>query len=282
MIQKKLVFTTVIFLILGISGLFAQYEFMHRDGGSYRSGFMGSPISSFNFRAPNIVVFSHSWQEGWESHNTTRTGTYSIEHEYGVPFLNINWEDGASVRYLMLADENMMVLYTGNTEPEWNLIWIPYYAEMGWGHPTLISDVTASSTLREGHVLYAATPERLGLHINRVWAVEGGVGERLFIMPGTQAWRLSISIGYVHFSRPYLFQQNSRPKKIRIFDAIDETIFFDMELRDTPNFQTINFSSIERAYIIGSIGLIIEILEIYPGTRFNHMCINSIVGWWSQ
>jgi hypothetical protein len=68
-------------------------------------------------------------------------------------------------------------------------------------------------------------------------------------------------------------------------NANDEAQFFDVELRDTPNFQPISltYRHPEGGWAeFSSREIIIEILEIFPGTRYNHMCINSILGWWSQ
>ena len=104
----------------------------------------------------------------------------------------------------------------------------------------------------------------------------------MFIDVGYVNFPVFISIGYVHYTRPYLFKANSRPKIIRIFNANDETRFYDLELLDTPNFQRISF---DFNYLLRGEGLnwastqdiIIEILEIRPGFRYNHMCINSII-----
>jgi len=273
--QRKFVFI-IVFLILALSKLSAQYEFMHRSG-SFIDGF-GSR-NSFRFSTPNRV--SHGYWNPNLQRDNTRTGIYHITHEYNVPFLNITWDDGGSVRYLMLANENVMMLYSGNTYPAWNLWWLSSYAEMMLsGDAIRMHSVRASATLTEGHLVYAATPERLGPHINRVWAVEGGVGERLYIHPGSQTWRLLISGGYVHFSRPYLFQHNARPRRIQVSSMNDETQFFEMELQDTPNFQGFTFSS--NGIFDQHLGIIIEILEVFPGSRYNHLCINSIMGLWSQ
>ena len=93
-----------------------------------------------------------------------------------------------------------------------------------------------------------------------------------------------LSIGYVHFTRPYLFQANSRPKRLRILQGHNHTQYFEVELEDTPHYQTINIPTTEDwGWWVWDHGLVIEILEIRPGFRYNHMCINSIMwiidGW---
>jgi len=205
-----------------------------------------------------------------------KSGTYRIVYEYGVPFIHFEWNAHTSPRtlgerYLILRNERFILLYNSNTEPVFRA-----FADHSWGDIYPLSSVRASSTLTHGGIHFAASPDRFGTHINRVWAVEGGVGERLYIVLDSVRWEGSIflSIGYVHYSRPYLFQANSRPKRLRILDPRNEARFFEVELEDTPHFQTILFGQ--------SWGwtttFIIEILEIYPGVRYNHMCINSIMG----
>ena len=273
--QKKCFLGFVFFSFLSISTLFAQYDFMHtsRFSGAWEHpGFI--PVSPhyvlqphvvFEFRAPNKV------ESTFAVANIQRFGTYSIVHEYGVPFISFYWDDGTQECFLMLINEYMMVLYKDNTMPVF--VGLRYYDTR---HRPFYR-ITASSTLREGHIVYAATPERLGFHINRVWAVEGGIGEKLFVSRSRPIqFALMFSIGYVHFSRPYLFQHNSRPKRVRISSIQDETRYIEHEFKDTPNFQLIQGNSIMDAWwMLDEIK--IEILEIFPGTRFNHMCINSII-----
>jgi len=262
---------TFLFIVFGLSNLSAQYDFMQRTNGDFWAG-MGSGMT-LSFSAPNRASFYSHARGG-------RSGTYSIEHEYGIPFLHLNWDDGTFSRYLMLVNEDIIALYADNTEPSWKAGW-SYFGNGSTGRAfPIMGSITASSSLRWGNIHFAATAERLGLHINRVWAVEGGVGERLYItLPNQFAGSLFISSGYVHFSRPYLFQANARPKRIRITSARNETEFFEVELCDTPNFQTISFDA-------NGMGehenIILEILEIYSGTRYNHMAINSILGSFSQ
>ena len=228
----------------------------------------------FWFSAPNRVSV-YNLPGGWPRRNPLpelrKTGTYRIAYEYGVPFIHFDWDAHTSPRtignrFLILRNEHFMLLYNSNTEPTFHAL-----HGRGWNVPFPLDSVWASATLTEGHLHFAATPERLGTHINRVWAVEGGVGERLYIDAGSR--RLLLSIGYVHYTRPYLFQANARPKRLRISDARDETQYIEVYLEDTPHYQTINVGVDWRWYG----GLVIEILEIRLGSRYNHLCINSIM-----
>jgi len=275
------------FVIASFACLSAQDDFAHINGiwvgaGPNRGG--------FEFGESNRVAFTSAVSRNGIWVVPSKSGIYRIDLEYNVPFLIIYWDDGTSERYLMLINERFMVLYNNNTEPVFFLHrpWI-----FGRGNSmggmvsfSLIESVTASSSLVHGGIHFAATRERLGTHINRVWAVEGGIGERLFARVSPVCNYLYISIGYVHFTRPYLFKANSRPKRIRISNAHDETRFFELELADTPNYQRISglrggileFTEVMRyGVLMTTQDIIIEILEVRPGFRYNHMCINSLM-----
>jgi len=222
---------------------------------------------TFWFSAPNRVsVYNSIWSE---RSDLRKSGTYRFAYEYGTPFIHFYWDAHTSPRtirerFLILRNEHFMFLYNDNTNPA-------FRARHGFLEPVPVHSVRASSTLTLGHLHFAATPDRLGAHINRVWAAEGGVGERLYI-ERVANWPLVMSIGYVHYSRPYLFKANARPKRIRIASAHNEARFFEVELEDTPHYQTIHLS--ERGL---PNSIIIEILEIRPGFRYNHMCVNSVM-----
>ena len=252
------------FLLISISTLPAQYDFIHNGSWIHLAD---SDLPSFRFRVPNQVEFITGYGA------QRKSGSYSIDHEYSVSFLNVFWDDGTSERYLMLINEDFIVLYDSNTEPAFFLI----NSNNGWQNYSLTHRISASSTLTEGKLHFDATKERLGTRINSVWAVEGGVNERLYVNANVDlSSHIFISIGYVHYTTPSLFEANARPKRIRIFNANNETMFFEYELNDTPNYQYID---LDRSWFPDGYNgnIIIEILEVYPGIQYNHMCINSIL-----
>ena len=218
---------------------------------------------SYYFREQNIVE-----RTIWAYETFRITGTYKIEHDHGVPFINFYWENSPEERFLLLGTEYFIALYSDNSEPEFfgynNNRYVNGHRLLRSNSITQVASLTTSSTLIEEDIYYYGTPERLGTHINRVWAVNGGIGEKLFIeLPSLSLPIIFISTGYVHFSRPYLYLYNSRPKKISINGV-------EFELEDTPNYQIIRG--------VSPWGIMeIEVLEIYPGTRYDHMCINSIL-----
>jgi hypothetical protein len=91
----------------------------------------------------------------------------------------------------------------------------------------------------------------------------------------------------VSYNKPYLFKYNSRPRKIRI--SYEGEIAKTIELLDTPNFQEIltlwPYPQYESSYPDKNLwekDLWIEIIDVYPGTRYNDTCINFLVWFYIQ
>jgi hypothetical protein len=135
-------------------------------------------------------------------------------------------------------------------------------------------EVSASSFLIEGQTEYS--PENLKqLNGAQPW-VEGvpgqGIGETISVSgfnAGRTPHTIIISIGFVDFNRPYLYEYNSRPSTIRIW-LNDSNDFMDVELNDSPDPQIINLSQEVDSFKI-------EILQVYPGTKWEDTCINFIM-----
>jgi hypothetical protein len=282
--MKKFI-VSLCLLALSVFAFSNEYALMHKGDWESRTIYRGRVVSLeiWRFQAPNTVEFRQ-----FISSDTLKTGTYIISYVQGVPYLTFHWETGASQRYLMLFNGNFMILYSGaDTAPAWFLRNIPESFDPGASFDRMQS-ITASSTLTEGNIQHSATPERLGWSINQGWAVEGGVGERLSIRLNVQnAGAIFISSGYIDYSRPYLFREYSRPKRIRITThmpggfLIDEQSF-EVELQDTPNYQRIQlWRDFSRGWG-GNMQVEIEILQTFPGTRSNTMFINSILGIMTQ
>jgi hypothetical protein len=246
-------------------------QFVPRQTGTY-SDDNGRRLS---FSSPNKIEFKYLVSNHGRSIEITKTGTYTINENNGIQYLNIAWNDGMTERYLILVEmnNNFICLYINNFIPYFLGYHQDDYDEGRHYHLTNMRSVSASASLIERNRDYSPTPEGLGLEINKVWAVRGGVNEYLLVELGVQVSTCYISIGYVSFTQPYLYKENSRPKKIRVTEVGNESNFLVIELEDTPHFQLIYLPNIrERA------ALKIEILEIYPGTKYDDMCINSIMG----
>jgi hypothetical protein len=280
---KKIILS--LFLLVSSVLVFSnEYDLVHGQVWESRTISGGRVVSleEWRFTDPNLVEFRQFISE----HNT-KIGTYSISHEYSVPFITFYWEDGTLQQYLMLYNENFIVLYSDDSTPAFFLRNITENTDGVWGSSyDIMQSIIASSKLTDTNIQYSVTPEILGKSINQGWAVEGGVGERLFITPNIQnSGSIFISSGYIDYSRPYLFLEYARPKRIRITITHTEQYFrfdaqnFEVELNDTPNFQSISLWRTPHHVWGGSSMIVeIEIIEIYPGIKFDTMFINSILG----
>ena len=201
-----------------------------------------------------------------------RLGTYNINNENGIDFITVRWENGTTDRYLILliGNERSPILYAGDGKPYFNSTKFkelrPYgYAEGNGGW------ITASSSLTEGSTRYST--DKLGFNIGECWAegVKGyGIGETLTLNLLYTPY-LYISSGFVSFSKPHLFRENTRIKRIKFSNEFGESE--EILLKDMPHFQVI-----DTEMSLGTGVFKIEILEVYPGTKYTDTCVNSILG----
>jgi len=259
-----------IFLIIPTLYLSADDNFIPKDFWVTR-GKEWEPKIIFDFKG-NKITKSDLIKK------TIDKGVFKIEYFSNVPFLIIDWQKGNSDKYLMLANENnFMLLYEkDNTEPLYELFYkgkeipdVVWYGQ-SLGYP---NNITASSTLSENNITYYPN-NMCELRINCVWAegVSGyGINE-IITFNGVQAIRFYLSIGYVSYSRPELYMENSRPKRIRV--TVDGKSI-EVMLKDTPAYQEIDVSSF-------SSKVTIQILDVYTGTKYEDTCINSIINHFSQ
>ena len=147
--------------------------------------------------------------------------------------------------------------------------------------------VVATSELQEGIITYSA--ENVLIHsVLKPW-VEGvtgsGIGEKLIFTRDEKAlWGpreghfyryrgIILSNGFVDYNRPYLYEYNNRVKKIRVSRGNPDE-YVDIEVEDTPLFQYIDFGE---KFQTKNEQLIIEILDVYRGSRYDDTCINLMV-----
>jgi hypothetical protein len=199
----------------------------------------------------------------------SRAGQYTVNYEYSVPFLTIDYDDGENKKLLMLRDDTICALFNNN-----ELVFLgantSFNRREGFVTP---SRITATSYLAENNVMYSPDVLTRKPRLDNPWVenvIGQGIGEKLFIT-NTIAIEMFISIGFVSFNRPYLYTMNSRPKEIRI--SVDGKFSFIQHLSDTPNYQKIIFPE----GVINNDIIVIEILSVYEGTRYQDTCINNII-----
>lgn len=201
-------------------------------------------------------------------------GTYTLDIQDNITFLNVHFDDRNDERWLILANGTLCDIFkSGSRIPG-----IFIHGVTGSVNRTeniyFYGPVSASSYLTENGISYPS--DNLSIHhwTDTPW-VEGDDGygineklffENLFIQNGS----MHISIGYVSYDKPYLYNQNSRPKTIKL--SVENRFSFEVELRDTPHYQEISFPSVISKDDI----LVLEILDVYNGTKYEDTCINSI------
>ena len=210
-----------------------------------------------------------------------KSGTYIINNANGIEFITISWNTGKQEKLLFLTnngadlDGNNLFLYKSDSSP--------YY-----GAPTrdfaVIRDIKfgdsswikASSSFQEtiGGKTVTYTPDKLGEKIGECWVPQKTLNEKLKLsgyVPVRKGFSIDcfyISCGFVSFSKPYLYKENARPKKIRLTSNSGESKI--IELADTPHFQPLP----KDMFYLNEVT--IEILEVYPGTKYQDLCINAI------
>lgn len=210
-------------------------------------------------------------QEDMRTNNITSfKGVYEILEENKVPFIYFISEDGEKHNYLILKNDYLCYVYKENG---FNITYgMTGSSRRSEGLLISAEEIAASSFLTEGNIAYAPSNIDLKYRLGIPWA-EGipghGINETLTIRIGNIK-RLYISIGYVSYQKPYLYEQNSRPKKLELF--VKDKFCFEVELEDTPNYQTIDLPQ----RLLSEDNLVIKILDVYPGTKYEDTCINSI------
>ena len=196
---------------------------------------------------------------------------YKYQSEYDMNFLIVKKKNSCkSEKYLLLHSDNLLILYKqGKQLPEVFGVY-PFSLSEGLVFPNAKS-IIVSSELREDYVIYRAENLR-SLSVDTPW-VEGvkghGIGETLKF--SANASGMYIMSGYVSFDKPYLWKQNSRPKKIRISFSDSDGIV-EYELKDTPNPQYVDFNNFHQNEIIT-----VEIMSVYEGLKYEDTCIHAVI-----
>jgi hypothetical protein len=230
------------------------------DQNKLSSSYAEAPANSVRFTFPRVEFAFY------EPSRVNKTGYYQIDNSSGISFININWDDKSQDRYLIVFDEMLCKIFlgekrifSGNSRHIADQ-WLGSYAEY-----------SATSYLVEGNYSYLPTVNRPLWKPLWVEGKEGqGIHEKLFIK-AKNASALHISIGYVSFDRPQLYKENSRPKKIRL--EVRGKYSIEINLEDMANYQTV---TLPRPLESNEI-LELEILAVYPGTKYDDTCINEIV-----
>ncbi|WP_053227961.1 NADase-type glycan-binding domain-containing protein [Spirochaeta cellobiosiphila] len=204
------------------------------------------------------------------------TEPYRIDRSSGLTYILIGKN---SKKWLCLFSDSYIIMYDSDSKPFFlgNNIEKNYLSDsLSFGEKYFRSTSYLSEETKKGKIEYSST--NLGINsLPSPW-VEGvpgnGIGEKIYIdVKKTEDYSekyIVLSNGYVSYSRSDLFRKNNRIKKIRLQD-IESGNYRDINIKDTSDFCIIPLYD-----IIRSDGVIIEILDVYPGTQYNDTCINFI------
>lgn len=215
--------------------------------------------------------------------------SYTIEYNYGLPFILLsekmpkevaNWKEfeqvdkiitSNKILFLAFQDKNkqMFAFTTGYPQKDRPLTKTRFDE---WG----ASYKDCSSFLKEKSISYSVDNLRK-LAVDTPWveAAQGnGIGEGFTIVCNSEkplGPYLFIINGYISYEKPYLYKQNNRIKKIKIFGLkTGKTKILD--LLDTPHPQTIDISFITEAEDIR-----IEIADVFKGTKYDDTCLHFCI-----
>jgi hypothetical protein len=244
--------------IFGVEG----QEFF-KPNGSYSADIFRS-IEFTDDNKINMVIADQATDE-----DIKISGAYIINEYDKVPFISIMWDNNKNEKYLMLGNNLVCFLFNDNARPYFR----GTSGSIMRGELVLskASTISASSSLIEKNIIFG--PDNLNIEIGKSW-VEGVTGQGIheyLLMKQVRTASIHISIGFVSFSNPNLYIENSRPKRILI--SVEGSFSFQVDLEDTPNYQKIDLPR----RLTNNDELRIEILEVYRGTKYEDTCINSIL-----
>ncbi len=235
------------------------------------------------------LIYTYSWEEDepvheeydvtWEKINRI---SY-INFNYTGNFLGEGIQHGQK-KYLILYGKDYVFFYDENN------VMVFYQFSRAAGVYENPYTAEATSELKEKNYVYEAG-NLANIKNLKPW-VEGvdghGQGEKIILKQDTTriiahpdtlaAYRYSgvtISNGFIDFNRPHLYEDNNRIKKIRISRGSDKN-YIEVELEDTPQFQYFYFQD---NLTTESDILVIEILEVYKGSKWDDTAINLIIPW---
>ena len=302
--MKKLILG--IFLILSFAYVQAQTPDSQAYGIKLGAGYGGSNPqgnAGISFSASNkIKMWNKVGDNPFEEVEIKNeiSGTYTTSSVNGLDFITISWK-GVQEKFLYLLNnkERNIYLYKADSDPYFGKI----QREDRWDNAIVFGDsswVKASSSFQEtiGGKTVIYSPDKLGYKIGECWVPAKPLNEKLTLSIKYEKIPLNtqrnfslgdfyISSGFVSFSKPHLYSENARPKKIRLSSNTGKSI--TVELKDTPHFQLLPIKGAGMFFVkeYGSsydltAELTIEILEVYPGSKYQDLCVNAICYYWSD
>ena len=242
------------------------------DKNSYRYSFEYDDRFYLDFDLPLKMV-----KNGQGALEYYEKGKWSISQEKELQYLNLMSDDNYTYknRLGILVSKRRLYLFDNNL--------LFFDSELNIRRDMLntrVKSVRSSSYLTEGNTKYSGDSFIIGTQSHLKPWIEGvkgyGIGEWVEVDTKSLEFPVDlflVSNGYVDFNKPYLYEQNSRIKKMLI-EISEHDISFETELLDTPQLQEI---SLPKKINDGETTIRFTILEVYPGSKYDDTCLFMIV-----
>ena len=248
-----------IFLIISILFSFVLYA------NEYYNGFEKSSFKSIVFKDNNKISFYND-ADSREDFIWNNDFAYSLYEYEKAKILAISNEKYNKKFYALKSDYCLILYDCESNECVFTGASIPFNKTEGFSFPTFIS---ATSELKEGNKVYSVQ-NLSNFNSDYPWceaSADNGIGEKIFL--SINARKLIIIPGYISAKKPYLFENNSRPKQIVVQFKKSE-IEKEFEIKDSPIPQIIDLCGLYNEEIE------IIIKDVYPGKKYRDTCISTI------
>lgn len=302
--MKRKIIGTLLFMFWAAAGLSAISVRDSFEGFQEFSFFMGDSMVSYYVGVDTIRIKNRSL--GSRANRYDKELYFRKEYEHGVPYL---YYTESETRFVESEDSPwgaIPVETRASDSVEKKAVFLKsdyffllihehgdfYYgvkdAYVSWEQHLDAMGARQSSFLKEGGKSYSCKDigfdfPHHAVQWGKPWAegAEGnGIGEWIsFLVPDSvveearlHSWLKGfISIGYVDYSRPDLYEKNSRPRIVSVY--IDDVFYKDVLLEDTPDYQDITPGK----FLTGAEKIRIVIKDVYAGKLYEDACINDIV-----
>jgi hypothetical protein len=241
--------------------------------------FFNTQYVKYVFQNNNISRYIDRWGRFNEDSDIEHTFTTEYKLIEEGKFTLIEYND---LKHVVISNQNRVLFYnyeyTGNSfvpsGHDYMYLSSPFVTEM-WTLHNMTSSSYLTETINGEEVSYSAQNlENRDIQIPWVEGVDGsGIGSYISIdeSAGEGVPNLVFVNGFFHPQKRYLYEYNNRVKKILVesIDNIVPSFEMEIELEDTPNFQTFWLPRKTKNFKL-------TILDVYKGTKYDDTCISGL------
>lgn len=256
---------------------------------------------SYNVSPPMEIYFEPNFKvkiQDLESSPEEQVFDYKINYKGKLPFIRLffdmpyssHFPGNGKYEYLILACKYFCRFIGKNNKVVKGYEFSQWTTEFPFGFKNWCDSAKASNELVEGNIRYSVDSLFDLNNFNTCLAIpNNGKNESVIfdcskispdekkenlILADDEVQLLAIISGYVNYSKPELYTDNARPKKIKFSlynPSTKKTAVQIFDLKDSPQPQILSFDNVLRGHIIT-----MEVLEVYPGEKYNDLCISKL------